>query len=282
MLGYQVHHHHVAESRSVRVPGCVARRAERRRRCSDFLSTDIAGSRAAGGPVGEIDAVHRGGSSGSKDTRRQLSEGMALASLGASVPLDRASLVQMACLPLLPGMAPQQEAERYRIEFSERARTLMHILSGTCLVQASVATMEFALQDSISGMIGCCLAGFGLQAATPGGHRFLPSFIVLSFCNGTMQVLLSAETLSALPKWHLAKLSALKLATATSIASPALIFAGLFAAWRLHNELRRSSSATASSLPSTQVESSAAGEGSAPIAAFQPFSGEHHRLDPPK
>eukprot|EP00971_Amphidinium_carterae_P091825 1817685-Amphidinium_carterae.2 len=87
--------------------------------------------------------------------------------------------------------------------------------------------MEFALQDSISGIIGCVLAGFGLQAATPASHRLLPSFIVLSFANGTMQSLLAAESFATLQRLHLAKLTSVKLAAATALASPALIFAGI-------------------------------------------------------
>jgi len=153
----------------------------------------------------------------------------------------------------------------------------MHLLSGTCLAQASIATMEFALQDSISGIIGCVLAGFGLQAATPASHRLLPSFIVLSFANGTMQSLLAAESFATLQRLHLAKLTSVKLAAATALASPALIFAGLLVAWQLHSELR--AHGNIGSLPrSREVEGDGLVSASSP-ASFEPFSGERHRLE---
>jgi len=249
----------------------VAKAAERRRLCKEFLSAgfDECTSRRV--------AVHSGGSLGSK-APGPFMESLAIASMSSTSVQSRADMVQMACLPLLPGMVPTEEAERYRRIFSEKARALMHLLSGTCLAQASIATVDFALKDSLSGIIGCCLAGFGLQAATPAGHRFLPSFIVLSFCNGTMQILLAAESFHTLQRLHFAKLTALKLATATALASPTLMFAGLLVAWQLHNELRGSATSLAQRLPGGQADGDGS-ESASHFPSFQPFSGERHRLE---
>jgi len=153
--------------------------------------------------------------------------------------------------------------------------------------------LEFALNDGISGLIGCAIATLGIQAASPTGYRFLPSYIVLAFCNGTMQVLVSSE-LAAHAHLMAHSAAGVKLASVVALASPALMFVGLAVAWHLHCELRALAlqalppsmrSGLAMPPPVDGVAGAPAdgaiGQGAAVAQAggpFRPFAGQSYRI----
>lgn len=207
------------------------------------------------------------------------------------------SEVTVACIPFLaPGWGREDDARgdaRDSDGLSDRARNLQRGLAATCFAQASCATIQFALNDGISGLIGCAIATLGIQASSPSGYRFLPSYIVLAFCNGTMQVLIGTEIAThAAALSHSATVGA-KLASCVALASPALMFVGLALAWHLHCELR---ALALQALPQSMRNGlampppvdgvvgapaeGAIGQGSAvsPSAPFRPFVGQSHRL----
>lgn len=145
----------------------------------------------------------------------------------------------MACLPILvPGWSSSSAGTPEEGSgLSLRAQALQRGLTGTCFVQASIATLQFAMSDAIGGLIGCTIAMLGLQAASPQGVRLLPSYIVLAFCNGTMQVLLGIELASA-QGLLFTKVVPVSLKLAVALGSPVVMFLGLSVAWHLHCELR--------------------------------------------
>lgn len=194
--------------------------------------------------------------------------------------------VSMACIPFLaPGWDIEDDPEGTRSEdgLSTRARFFQRALAGTCFAQASIATLEFAMHDGISGLIGCAVAAMGMKAASPGGYRFLPTYVVLAFCNGTMQVLLSAESHSMLIA-PAAKMG-VKLAALLSISHPVLMFVGVAVAWNFHCELRNLVQAPpgllATLLPG-QAEADGAGVAAGGSmeqgGGFRPFAGQPQRL----
>lgn len=205
--------------------------------------------------------------------------------------------VSMACLPFIaPGWSSEDNA-RETDGLSERARNLQRGLAATCFAQATCATLNFTLNDGISGLIGCAIATLGLQASTPSGYRFLPSYIVLAFCNGTMQVLIGTEVAAhAAALTHAA--AGVKLASVVAVASPALMFVGLAVAWHLHCELRALAlqalppsmrSGLAMPPPVDGVigapTEGAIGQGAGVTSLggpFRPFAGQSHRLEEAK
>jgi len=148
--------------------------------------------------------------------------------------------VSMACIPFLaPGWASDDADSPGESDgLTERARTYQRGLSATCFAQASIATLQFALNDSMSGLIGCGIAALGMQASSPSGYRFLPSYMVLAFCNGTMQVLVSSELAASHQLLANTSSIGLKLASVVGLASPAIMFIGIAVAWHLQCELR--------------------------------------------
>jgi len=203
--------------------------------------------------------------------------------------------VQVACLPLwtLPSGAASGETTGPLMDEAEaRSTTGVRRLQGALVVasvtQAIVASVEFAVSDPISGLISCGIATLGMQAASPRGHRFLPSYIVLTFCNGSMQLLLSLELVAARHAlWHLGTILSANAAGLVAIASPLLMFAGLAVAWHLHCELQalmaplgQASAARGPAAPlRPQVEADVArGSGEEAPSSWRPFTGQSHTL----
>jgi len=219
----------------------------RRSRFNNFLSCEIVAD--AGGLKNATSFVWPSGRQTATDGLLEvLKSPQMLAALASSASsLGTASVggippeVSMACIPFLaPGWAVDGDdsgAGREYDGLTVRARTLQRGLAGTCIAQAVVATLQFALNDGISGLIGCAIGTLGMQAASPSGYRFLPSYIVLAFCNGTMQVLVGSE-LAASRHLLTQSLAGVKFASIVSVVSPAVMFLGMAVAWHLHCELR--------------------------------------------
>lgn len=291
----------------------TSRRVERRHRCADFLaaSADCGRNTLEDRPVVAVSAA-----AFMWPTEGWASSALAAVATSASVgaaggqlhlSLAGAPGVEAACLPLLwlyepprlPGAAGESAAgggaEDEGSLSSSRVRSLRHAIQATCYAGGLVATMDLALNDPVSGLIGCGVAALGLQASTPQGARYLPSYIVLAFCNGSMEVLLGIEAvtsrglgiaglLAAASKAPLA----VKVGQALYITSPALMFTGLVFAWNLHCELRsnvlqsiRAAGNAPAGMPRPPPGASTGGVSAAEDSAawgFQPFSGAPHRL----
>lgn len=226
----------------------------------------------------------------------------AAASLSANLPDG----VEIACFPLIGPLLPGYEPPETDSGPASRAQALQQSLTSSCIAQAVFATLDFALNDPITGLIGCGIATLGLQASTSSGFRFLPSYIVLTFCNGTMQILLGAEYFAGVGTHQLMRTFALplsqKLVQLISFASPTLMFLGLALAWNLHCELRSLALQGIQSIPApaggitavpnegnamgappgaggAQAAALAQGAGAGQAAGrFRPFTGEARRL----
>lgn len=168
---------------------------------------------------------------------------------------------------------------------TSRARYYQSALVTSSAAQAITGTLQMLFDDPLNGFINFVVATFGFQASTTAGHRMLPSYIVLTFCNGTMQSLLGLEAAAAshVMSSVASKGVIAKIATVLSVASPALMFMGLAAAWQLHVEIR-------SAMPHSPVPDGTAGNrsqgvtsavpesGVADSTGFRPFTGEPRRL----
>mmetsp|Transcript_20748 Transcript_20748/g.45136 ORF Transcript_20748/g.45136 Transcript_20748/m.45136 type:complete len:322 (+) Transcript_20748:56-1021(+) len=229
----------------------------------------------------------------------------AFAGDGLAAGLSTAAVpgVAAACLPLwaLPSSPPaaargaggEGPPPGAAAQLTSRVRHLQQALVAACAAQASAATVDLAFNDPLSGLIGFGIATLGWQASSPQGYRYLPSYIVLTFCNGTMQVLMGLELAAARhAMWqHMAApLSVKLLAGGVSLVSPVLMFAGLAVAWHLHCDLRALTlqAGPGGLLPAAGTDAvvPGAGEGAggessatAPLGGFLPFHGQAHRLD---
>jgi len=217
---------------------------------------------------------------------------VALDAVRSSLMGGHPELVQVACVPLLGALwepsaqgvadaAPQAPALA-----PGQVRRLQSGLIVACATQAAVATLQFILGDPMHGLIGCSIATLGMQAASPHGFKFLPSYIVLTFCNGSMQFLLGLEYPAV--RHLLSSLSgsaAMKAAGILALLSPSLMFLGVMIAWKLHCSLRAYQATFAAEREGLAQgpdagDVAAGGEGlPAPgTSSWRPFSGEGYRL----
>lgn len=193
--------------------------------------------------------------------------------------------VSLACIPFLAPAwrSDSEDAGSESDGLTLRARVLQRGLAGTCITQALVATLQFALNDGISGLIGCCIGTLGMQAASPSGYRFLKHYIVLAFCNGTMQVMVRSELAASHHLFATASAAGLKFANIVSVVSPAMMFLGMVIAWHLHCELRAiAEPSSMRTSPAHGVMENPAdgpsGQGADASGPFRAFAGQSHRL----
>jgi len=296
------------EQSGVALPAMLAGREQRRLKCAAFLG-EAHGTCKTGSSVPLRQACRpcyrQARTSG--PSLEQIFQSIATTSVSSSIATAGPSGVRLACIPLLPlpwevheSTEGNQSQSRQRPSYTAKAQALMHTVSGICWIEGAFAVMKLLRNDTPSAMIGGALATLGLQAAAPGGQRTLPMFIVLSFCNGSMQVLLNAELAAGLHmSWH--SFFSLKFAT---LSAPVLIFAGMYAAWLLHLEMRRSTLSILAEATNQLAATATPGEDTAPTAraadaeqaeranesdrvaaaralalGFQPFAGERFRLD---
>lgn len=149
----------------------------------------------------------------------------------------------MACIPFLPSWSQgsfSQDALSQPGPVSQRLRLLSHLVNGAALAQLTTAMLQFALNDPLSGLIGGGIAAIGWQTAHPAGFRLLPTYVVLSFCHGIMQVLLNLQLLaSGVPLKAMTAVQAGfmgKVAVGTLLASPLVMFLGMGTGYWLHKE----------------------------------------------
>lgn len=218
----------------------------------------------------------------------------AVGSSSAGVALGSSTDVAIACMPFVfpPWLAHSREPDstasndtgsgNVAQEMSARTLLLQHSMMLSCCAHALSSALQLALNDVVSGLMGCGVATLGMQAAAPNGRQILPRYIVLTFCNGVMQVLLSTDP--AFAQRLLAGLGSrsllLKVGAVASVASPVLMFTTLAIAWRLHSELRAFALAAPFLPESLGGPVHVRGEDGAPsvLGAWQPYVGEPHHL----
>eukprot|EP00931_Biecheleriopsis_adriatica_P065377 TRINITY_DN39908_c0_g1_i1.p1 TRINITY_DN39908_c0_g1~~TRINITY_DN39908_c0_g1_i1.p1 ORF type:complete len:328 (-),score=50.43 TRINITY_DN39908_c0_g1_i1:71-1054(-) len=234
---------------------------------------------------------------------------LAISAGGLAAAVSGSPGVSMACLPWLPhfwlldwreepglSRGNPDNAIAEATQSSSRARNFANGLCWASLGQALCGMVSLVLDDPLSGLISGGIATLGLQAATPAGFRYLPTYIVLSFCNGTMQGLMAAETLAT--AGHVTFVSIHggilgKVAIASFLASPVFMVSGLALAWQLYSEQQRAVRQLAA--PNVQAPPTGAlpvgpGQNAARrprqepddsrSRSFLPFQGRHFRLEP--
>eukprot|EP00435_Cladocopium_sp_Y103_P019396 s4615_g4.t1 len=192
--------------------------------------------------------------------------GFMVTSVGTMMALQAGagSSAVMACIPFLPswsqGSFSQDALSQAPGPVSQRLRLLSHLVNGAALAQLTTAMLQFALNDPLSGLIGGGIAAIGWQTAHPAGFRLLPTYVVLSFCHGIMQVLLNLQLLaSGVPLKAMTAVQAGfmgKVAVGTLLASPLVMFLGMGTGYWLHKEsqeLLRSLEPTASPDPAPAI-----------------------------
>ncbi|CAK0861629.1 unnamed protein product, partial [Prorocentrum cordatum] len=163
--------------------------------------------------------------------------GGCLAALG-----PHAAPLAVACLPLWgPSWegAPANPASE-QLEGSSRTLGLKIRLVGICAATTSAAFLEILLGDPLSGLIDSLISALGVTGSAPEGSRYLSSYVVLGVANGTMRVLLGFDFASraGVLRAFLAPVLAGKLVPLVAVASPVLMFAGVWTATRLQQERR--------------------------------------------
>eukprot|EP00913_Durusdinium_trenchii_P035517 g33237.t1 len=164
--------------------------------------------------------------------------------------------VGMACIPFVSwsegslreamSEAPEEVTRRLRgfvrSGFGAAGGLLAHLVNGAALAQLGTAMLQFILNDPLSGLIGGGIAAIGCQTAHPAGFRLLPTYVVLSFCHGIMQVLLNLQLFaSGVPLHAMTSVRAGlmgKLAVGTLVASPLVMFLGMGMGYCLHKDRR--------------------------------------------
>lgn len=153
--------------------------------------------------------------------------------------------VGMACIPFVSwseGSLREAMSEAPE-EVTRRLRLLAHLVNGAALAQLGTAMLQFILNDPLSGLIGGGIAAIGCQTAHPAGFRLLPTYVVLSFCHGIMQVLLNLQLFaSGVPLHAMTSVRAGlmgKLAVGTLVASPLVMFLGMGMGYCLHKEFQQ-------------------------------------------
>lgn len=171
--------------------------------------------------------------------------GFVATSVGSLMALQAGSGsgVMMACIPFLPAFSQgnfDEAISQAPGQVSQRLRLLSHLVNGAALAQLTTALLQFALNDPLSGLIGGGIAAIGCQTAHPAGFRLLPTYVVLSFCHGIMQVLLNLQLLaSGVPLKAMTAVQAGfmgKVAVGTLLASPVVMFLGMGTGYWLHKE----------------------------------------------
>jgi len=194
--------------------------------------------------------------------------------------------VEVACMPLWgplwwdrPGDEGAGEREAEQLPAQVPLRRLQNSLVTACASQGLAAMLQFACSDPLNGLIGCSIATLGMQAASPHGFRYLPSYIVLSFCNGSMQLLMGLEYPAVRHLlWNLSGSIPMKAAGALALFSPVLMFLGVTAAWKLHSALQASISEAGPHHAQAPPNADASAGELLARSSWQPFSGEAHRL----
>lgn len=211
----------------------------RRQRSEDFLFVKLADR----GHTGSAGAESL--STLSSVSSSEVVSGFMVTSVGTMMALQAGagSSAVMACIPFLPSWSQgsfSQDALSQPGPVSQRLRLLSHLVNGAALAQLTTAMLQFALNDPLSGLIGGGIAAIGWQTAHPAGFRLLPTYVVLSFCHGIMQVLLNLQLLaSGVPLKAMTAVQAGfmgKVAVGTLLASPLVMFLGMGTGYWLHKE----------------------------------------------
>eukprot|EP00929_Paragymnodinium_shiwhaense_P094094 TRINITY_DN54527_c0_g2_i1.p1 TRINITY_DN54527_c0_g2~~TRINITY_DN54527_c0_g2_i1.p1 ORF type:complete len:305 (+),score=53.67 TRINITY_DN54527_c0_g2_i1:57-971(+) len=216
--------------------------------------------------------------------QRGLVESMAMQAAATAIG---APGVAIACCPLpCPYLINVPEDEQ-DVPPSLRTQKLQKSLSASCIAQLAFAGLDFSLNDPLVGLLGAGVAALGIQASSPSGYRYLPSYIVLSFCNGSMQAMLGVEFFASLAKLGAMKTAGLPLSAnpffvhLLSLASPGLMFIGLYFAYQLYKELRMMRvQGMAYTEPSGARGNVHADDVPLPPGGFRFFEGQAHQLVP--
>lgn len=166
-----------------------------------------------------------------------------LLSEGMPAPSGLRAEVAMACVPLMSwalglGGEPNPEAEDEAHEELQTIQILRCGLAGASIVQTLIAATDFTVGDPISGIMNCGISMLGMHSAIHLGSRYLPSYIVVAFCSGTVQLLLDVENMQ-LAKFTWATDYVLSnVANLIHLASPVVLFLGVAIGFRLYVELR--------------------------------------------
>lgn len=175
--------------------------------------------------------------------------------------------VTMACIPFVLGMfelgnEPSQEAEDESGQNLQTIQSLRCALGGASVVQTFVATSDFFLGDPISGIMNCGISMLGMHSSLHMDNRCLPSYIVVAFCSGAVQLLLDLETFQIKKlTWGATGYALSNVAHLIHLASPLVLFLGVAVAFRLYVEVH--------SLPVAERFEAAQ-------TAFAPLAPQHH------
>eukprot|EP00434_Breviolum_minutum_P015940 symbB.v1.2.014051.t1/scaffold1013.1/size144304/5 len=235
-----------------------------------------------------------GASTSTRLSSSEVMSGFVATSVGSLMALQAGSGsgVMMACIPFLPAFSQgnfDEAISQAPGQVSQRLRLLSHLVNGAALAQLTTALLQFALNDPLSGLIGGGIAAIGCQTAHPAGFRLLPTYVVLSFCHGIMQVLLNFQLLaSGVPLKAMTAVQAGfmgKVAVGTLLASPVVMFLGMGTGYWLHKEsqqLLRNIDPPAPAVPLEPRSPPAVAAPPAPPTPMTPTATEELSPPPPK
>merc|ERR1712232_145317 len=106
--------------------------------------------------------------------------------------------------------------------------------------QGSLAMLQLMLGDLLGGFLGGVMATVGTYACMPSGTRWLPTYTVVTFINGSVGLLalLEKAVFSKFPLFALSNPLVINMVHGIVAAGPVLSFAGVYYAYQYLKELR--------------------------------------------
>eukprot|EP00397_Hematodinium_sp_SG-2012_P031415 GEMP01033348.1.p1 GENE.GEMP01033348.1~~GEMP01033348.1.p1 ORF type:complete len:283 (+),score=50.41 GEMP01033348.1:145-993(+) len=192
--------------------------------------------------------------------------------------------VLMSCIPVIVPFSSPSDSAISRLPYtSERSLKFQKLLISATIAQGSVSLFQFIIGDTAGGFLGLMMAGVGCYSAMPHGIKWLPTYIIMSFINGSIEILGLAER-TLFGKYALLSLAnpwAVNVYHGLLLSAPMLTLAGAYVGYQLLKEIRLIASGTATPMLVPELNSDTLpGPGYPQNTAltFTPFAGTAHQL----
>lgn len=148
--------------------------------------------------------------------------------------------VATSCIPIVVPFTAPSENVIDLWPLTERSIKIQKSLLCLTVSQGSMALFQLLLGDLLGGFLGGVMSVVGTYAATPQGTRWLPTYTVVTFINGSVGALslLEKVTFSRFPLFALSNPFVVNIVHGILLASPIMSFAGVFYAYQYMKELR--------------------------------------------
>jgi len=197
--------------------------------------------------------------------------------------------VVLSCIPVMvPFTSPGDNTSISILPYSsERSIRCQKGLISITVTQGCIALFQFIIGDTAGGFLSFLMAGVGLYSALPTGLKWLPTFVIMSFINGSIQFLGLVER-TMFGKFALmsfANPAVVNIYHLFLMSGPILSFASVYVGYQLLKEIRQIAAGESAPLEQYDPLASTNLPGlSMPQfpSSFAPFAGLAHKLDSEK